>query len=734
MTISMSTHIQIPRLVGWMLLLATPLVVLRAADEPALAGPATMSLFVNGIDPNEVLDKVQLSDAPMDAVLPYLQYLTGRVILRPQQLPAPQITIDAEKLTRAEALFAFETLLSLNQIGLVPSGEKFLKVVGIASIRTEAPELVTRSLADDPPSGKVVSKLFRLEYLDSTSFQTQVGPLLSPFATVVPFQNSNMVMVTDTVANLQRLEYVVKQVDRQLEIETKFYEVQYAQAAPLADQIRQMIESARTGLTGGQGGTRAAVSNPDAGPSQMPAPGASGLATGGVPLQVVVSSSTSITADERTNQIIVITNPGNLVFFDNLIAKLDVPAEAPTAIEVFYMKHADAVEMGSLLSQFVSGRSGSSATSDRQPGPGGRTTPFPALNPEIENLSRPIGPSAQVVQETVNEVVEAQGSQFSELMTIVPDERTNSLVVSGTNNDLRLITRVVDKLDIILAQVHIEAVIAEVTLGDDLVRGLDAFSFTVDTQSGDFDLISASGVIGGLGLSYADDLLTGVYGASNNDSRDRINIMAVPSIVTTHNREADIIVATALPIITGTQRGGIDNSQFTTTQYQDIGIELTVKPMIGPNDVIQLEVSQKADDVTGEVDVGNGITQPEISRREANSFLILKDGQVAVLGGLQRENDQKSVQSVFLLGDIPVVGELFRRTRTSVRKQDLLIFLRPRIIRNTDEADLAARERIRGLRLNEDGSRKIEQITGEKVEPQEDDIMQKAVDAVRPGP
>lgn len=731
-----------------MLLVAVPFLAANAADGPMESGPATISLFVDGIDPNEVLD-VQFSDVPLDGVLPYLQYLTGRVILRPQQLPPAQITIDAEKLTRAEALFALETLLSLNQIGLVPSGDKFLKVVSISNIRTEAPELVTRSLANDPPSGKVVSKLFRLEYLDSASFQTQIGPLLSPgFGAVVPFQNSNMVMVTDTVANLQRLEYVVEQVDRQLQIETKFYQIQYAEATDLADQIRAMIESARTGLAGGQGqgGARASVTTTEVGAAPIPTPGGAGLATGGVPLQVVVSSSTSITADKRTNQIIVITNPGNLVFFDNLIAKLDVSAEAQTAIEVFQMKHADAVEMSSLLSQFVSGRSGSSSTSDRQPRTRERST-FPELNAEIQNLSTPPSRRTQAVQDTVSEVVEAQGSQFSDLMTIVPDERTNSLVVSGTTNDLLLIGSVIEKLDIILAQVQIEAVIAEVTLSDDLRRGLDAFNLSYDANTNEFHvfdpvdsagnrLAAISGAIGGLGLSYraTDELVDIVYGASNNDSRDNINIMANPSVATTHNREANIIVATALPIVTGTQSGELTGNRFSTIQYQNIGIELKVKPIIGPNDVIQLEVTQTADDVTGSVLIGDGVTQPEISKREVNSYLILKDGQVAVLGGLQRENDQKTVQSVFLLGDIPIIGELFRKTTTSVRKQDLLIFLRPRIIRNTDEADAAARERIRTLKVNESGSKKIEQMTGEKVEPQKEDITSRAIDSVRRSP
>src|SRR5690606_34690264 len=120
-----------------------------------------------------------LRATPLDAVLTQLEQLTGRIVLRPQALPAPQITLNARALTRAEAIFALETVLSLNGIGLVPSEDRFLKVVPITNVRAEAPELYVGSLRDEPASGKVVSKLFRLQHIDTTTFQQQVAQFLS---------------------------------------------------------------------------------------------------------------------------------------------------------------------------------------------------------------------------------------------------------------------------------------------------------------------------------------------------------------------------------------------------------------------------------------------------------------------------------------------------------------------------------------------------------------------------
>jgi len=693
--------------------------------------PTTPVGLPAGANPDDIVGRLAFSDTALDSVLQTLETLTGRIVIRPQALPAPQLTLNARQpLTRAEAILAIESLLSINGVGVVPFGEKFIKVIPIASIRTEAPELVVGTLRDQAPSGKVVSKLFRLQYLDSASFQTQVAPFLSGFGTVVPFQNSNAVIVTDTVANLQRLEYVVTEVDKRVNIETKFYQIRYATASEMADQIRTMIESARGG-SGGQGQGRVVLGSGPAAPQPANVPGVAPGVAGGVPMQVVFSSNTSINADDRTNQLIVITDPANLPFFDDILEKLDVPADPPTAIEVIPMKHADATELASLLSQFISGQSQSKSQAARTGRE--RTTPFPYLAEQQRLQQQRLQQQGQQTQPTLESAVQDalgdQITQFSNLMTVVADERSNAIVVSGTNSDIALIKVVIEKLDVILAQVRLEVVIAEVTLGKSYTRGIDAFSgvYTEQETGGVRNRSSVTGAYGPVefdvsgifqGGVLSQVTIEGVIGAGRTNSD--VNLLSIPTIMTTHNKEASIIVGEARPIVTSTQQsltgtgGGL--GAYSTFQFQDIALDLNVKPTIGPNDVVQLEIAQKVDSVTGNVII-NGEEQPIIGRREATSYVSVRSGQLIVLGGLQRNDVTKSKSKMFLLGDIPLLGAIFTRKFDDIRKIELILFIKPTVIRTTEAADADARAAVRKFTPSEEDTPKLEGIIGEKLAP-----------------
>ncbi|BET65385.1 hypothetical protein ASA1KI_03030 [Opitutales bacterium ASA1] len=703
-----------------------------------LAGPVFLSAqdpsTPVGIAPvgnaNDTVGRLAFSDTALDSVLQTLETLTGRIVIRPQALPSPQLTLNAKQpLTRAEAVLAIESLLSINGIGVVPFGEKFIKVVPIASIRTEAPEIVIGTLRDMPPSGKVVSKLFRLQFLDSASFQTQVAPFLSGFGTVVPFQNSNAVIVTDTIANLQRLEYVVTEVDKRVNIETKFFQIRYATASELANQIRTMIESARGG-SGGQGGGGRVVMGGAQAQNIAVQPGAPTVAGAGG-MQVVFSSNTSINADDRTNQLIVISDPANLPFFEDLIAKLDIPADPPTAIEVIPMKHADATELASLLSQFISGQSQTSGQRSGGPAAAQRGTPFPALAAQQQQQQQQQRQGTQnaptnTLQGMVQAALGDQITQFSNLMTVVADERSNAIIVSGTNNDLSLIKTVIDQLDVILAQVRLEVVIAEVTLGKRYARGIDAFSgkWTEATGAlelagryGPINITSLTGILDGGTLNDITVAAIVEAGRTNSD----VNLLSVPTIMTTHNKEATITVGEARPIVTSTQQSiTASGGSYSTFQFQDIALELKVKPVIGPNDVVQLEIDQKVDSVLPNSAIINGEEQPIIGRRQATSYVSARNNQLIVLGGLQRNEVTANKNRMFILGEIPVVGELFTRRVNETNKTELLVFIKPTVIRDTEQADADARREIHKLHPSEENQRKLEELTGESLSKKED--------------
>ena len=662
---------------------------------------------------------------PLVSVLHSLETLTGRSVIRPQALPTPEFTFDSRgDMTLGEAILAIESLLSINGIGVTPLGDKFLKVVSINTIRTEAPELEVETLLDRQPSGKVVSKLFRLQYLDSQTFQSQIQQFLSPgFSTIIPFQNSNAVLVTDTISNLQRLEYVVSEVDKpsRLNVKTEFYTLQYAQASEVAEQIQSLIDAARANF-GEQSNSESNANNRNqtrggqnggAQPAR-PTVNAAPAGEGAIPSQILFGSNTAIASDDRTNQIIIMTEPSNIVFFDEIIEKLDIKSDPATRIEVIILNHAQATEVAGLLSSFVSG-STSAETGDRSQANANQNTQQQnqrgnqSVSQNGRQLLQQNQPLQQQVRNAVNTTLEERDSQFSEFMTIEADERSNSLIISGTRSDLDLMTELIAKIDVLLPQVRIEVIIAEVNLDKDSNRGMDQItgSYVQNEVAGEPNITNLQGLdilgIGANNVSFNLDATTGIISNLSFDAilsaaqtNSNVRILSIPTLLTTHNQEATFTVGQQRPIVTGTTTDNtLSTSVRETVQYQDIAIELKVKPLIGPNDIIQLEIDQSVNDIDGSVEI-NGNQQPIIGRRQMVSFVSVKSNGLVVLGGMQRSKETKTLNKMAVLGDIPVFGNVFRSRGTDYEKRELLVFIRPKVIRDSDEADLDAREKMLG--------------------------------------
>ena len=376
----------------------------------------------------------------LDAVLVLVGNWTGRSIIRPQALPATEgYTITLPAMPKSEAVLALETMLDLNGIAVSPLGDRFLKVMPLGQAKTEAPEMIAGSTLDLPPSGRIASKLFVLDFLRVGEIKAQIIPLLNPnLGGPVLFEKTNAVLVTDSVSTLQRIEQLIKQLDRPAisGLHPKFYSLQYAKASDLVNKITAILKP---------------------------------------PLSNQISSATSLTADDRTNQIVLLSDPRQYPFFDELISKLDVKADPNTRNEVIYLKHADAKDVASLLTNLVSGRSQAASRTDQ-----GSARPNPVSNPVGTPASvQPNLPAT--VQPAIASILAGAGpsADFSSLVTVQADERSNSIVVSGTVDDLRLIKEIVDKIDILLAQVSIQVIIAEVTLSDTDTSGINALGLTV---------------------------------------------------------------------------------------------------------------------------------------------------------------------------------------------------------------------------------------------------------------
>ncbi|MBI2517677.1 MAG: type II secretory pathway, component PulD [Opitutae bacterium] len=600
------------------------------ADEPASPTPPAQSALVGPID---------IAGENIGQILSLIERWSGRTVLRPQNLPEATISLQMKKkVTQAEAVQAFETLLNMNGVALVPLGSQFLKVMPLAAAKSEAPQLIEGSTLGMTPSGQIASKLFQLEFLRVSELIPQIAGLLNPAGGApVVFEKTNSALVTDSISNLQRVETLIVKLDRPLlaGLDAHFYQLRAARASEVVTQMKAMLGGA---------------------------------------LQAQLGAATSYSADDRTNQVALFADARLHPFFDHLMERLDVRADPNTRNEVIFLKHATAKDVASILSQLASGqnaaaKSGKTGSTSvvSEPSVAAKT---PAAKPE-QPAEAPAGSPAP--SEPVH--------QFSSILTILPEERTNSIVVSGTLDDIHLIRELVDEMDIVLAQVRIEAVIVEVNLEDDATSGISSLGLNVTGNK----LTGFGGEGAGFKVSNGTidaetKDLAAVIALSTSPRKTKTNILSVPTIITTHNKEGKLFVGEERPVITSyvnsTASTNISSGYNSTVSYKDIGITLSVTPLIGPDGTVQLTIKQEVKDVLGTISI-DGNEQPRIGSRTTESFVSAKNGEIIVLGGLQRASDTRSTNR---LGPIPVIGDLLgTRTRGKVRS-DLIFFLRPTVV------------------------------------------------------
>ncbi|HTL66023.1 MAG TPA: secretin N-terminal domain-containing protein [Lacunisphaera sp.] len=634
------------------------------AASPPAAPPATpQAAATPAALPDErataTIGPVKLRNETIDQVLELLERWTGRTMLRPPTLPGGSynLTLD-EGTTREDAVRALETLLTLNGIALTPLGEKYYKVTGLNVARAESPLFIEGRARDLPPSGQIASKLFQPKFLRISEFLPQIAALLNPGLGAAPvmFEKSNAALVTDSISNLQRVEALLERLDHS-EISanaTKFYSLHSAKASDVVGQLHTLLGGA---------------------------------------LQMQLSAATSYLADDRTNQIVLVADPDQVPFFDDLINRLDVKSDPNTRNEVIFLKNANAPELATLLTQLVQGKNQAARQSGTE-GARGASSTAPGSGP----------PSAPVSQQpaAAGTMPGLAGSsqEFSDFLTVLPEPRSNALVVSGTVDDIRLIRDLVSKVDVRLPQVRIEVVIAEVTLGDEATSGISELGLRVAGNR----LVGFSGAAAGVDVTNGT-LTNGAGGGTDlaadirlftTPRKNNTTILSVPTIITTHNKEGSIFVGEQRPVISSylndasAANGNVGSGYRSTVTEKDIGIELTVKPLIGIDGSVQLEITQDVNDVLSEITI-DGNPQPVIGRRTTKSFISAKNGEIIVLGGLQRTSRQHTTNR---LGPIPFLGDLFGTRHRADTRTDLVFFLRPYVLTNTSIDNAEALHRI----------------------------------------
>ncbi len=634
----------------------TLLFVLGFFAGPAFAQPETppiVPLEPQVESPEEVIGTLILVDESASQVLNLLETITGKSILRRQDV---QVKINFNSngpLTKSEAVLAIESLLTLNGVMLTDMGEKYMMAVPATDVNRHVPRMINESTLAMPASKQIYAKLFALDYLVAEEANTSiVAPLLSPNSGVVIISKFNALLITDALLNLQRIESVLTEADQAQTIrETiQYVKLNFVQATELQDFIENLIQG---------------------------------------PLKAYLEGNTSVTADERSNQLIIITHPSNMPVLEEVIENIDVDAAPLTSSEVFPLRQAKAEEVVPIIENIISGQE-EGREEDAKVNLENKNNKKNNNN-NADNKNTPAPTPQAAAASTGGEA--SSTLQFSSFVGLSADERTNSIVAYGTHQDLKTLKELIDKIDRPLPQVRIEAIITQVGLRDDESRGIDSFEIDYNLEDSNEINIGGTTAAGSSAVfSLKDFSMDLVLGTA--ESKSNVRILSTPVIVVSHNQEAVINVSESRPIVTSsTSSLDSNNNTRSTVEYRDIGIQLTVTPLIGADGTVQMEVEQLIEDVSGSVRIDQN-DQPIITKREAKSFVSVSDQDVIVLGGLQENRQDRTDSSLEGLGDLPLIGGLFGSKGRDFQRIELIIFLQPTILTSPEDAARETDEEI----------------------------------------
>ena len=564
---------------------------------------------------------IKFLDTPLDQVLDVYQELTGRTVLRPNNLPQTKVTIRSETpLTRKEAIQALDSILSMNQVTMVPQGEKFVKAVPFSQAPTEGSRFSKLSGLDLPEAGVYTTHVVQVKNATLTDVATAMQQFAKMPNSILAIPSSNIIILRDYAENVKRMLEVLEKIDLVplSEYESIVIPIKYA----LAGDIAQVLGSL---TAGGGGGVTSVGTRPQTERRGLTAPG---MGVGGA---------------------------GGAGGFQG---------------QGGYNQNASTTGLGAQ-------RGSQGNFQDRLRG-------------------------------IVNRAASAGDIEVLGQTKIIADERTNSLLIFASKTDIATIKDIISKLDVVLAQVLIEAIIMEVTIGNDLRYGVSYLQRT-PSQGGNYysgigaiknntfltpgnfaSLTNASGLLPG-GFSY--------FGRFGNDfdatatavaSDSRINVLSRPRIQTSHAVQARIFVGESRPYITGTSGGFSGYSQSQYSQLR-IGIDLSVTPLINPDGLVVMDIEQQINSVGVNVKIDNNDV-PTTVERTASAKVSVRDRETIILGGFISNSRDKSSSGVPLLKDIPILGALFRSTTLNKNKQELIILIRPTVLPTPGDASLAAIE------------------------------------------
>lgn len=689
-----------------------------AGEVPAgtTAPSGELPRFETGIDfkPTPPGSRItfNLEDAELTDLVRLISSITGKAFILPQKTRSIKATVYApQKVTAAEAYRAFLSILELNGLALVPSG-RYLKIVESQGVEAKTiPLLIDEEV---PAEDRFVTTLMRVDHVSAEDVAALLGRFKSPEGNITAYAPTNTLIITDTGTNIQRMQRIIGAIDLERGGEQLWIEpIHHANASEMAQRLSEIFPVDSAGGAPGKPAKtpRAGRGAAAAPPAAPPAPGAAPAGPATVGTRSAGFRVTNILPDERTNSLIIMATEAAYLRILELIRHLDVSLEGDGGIHVHYLQHGDSEEISKTLTTLI----GASSKKSGGAAPAGG-------NP------------------TSDAVFEGQ-------IAVTSHKPTNSLVITSSLQDFASLKHVIDRLDTEQRQVFIEAVVVNLDVTSSSTFGLGYHSgipnFPTDGSVGVAGYNGAGGVTGGLigglttvgGADGLSGLALGVQGPQIEGgppglqipsfgvaltafaSSGQADLLATPHLLALNNEEAEINIGANVPLqgsavglgsllgvgATGAGATGQAASAAAglgalgglgglgalgggvgSVPRGDVGTRIRITPHINESDEIRLEIEEEISDVGAPV-AGNVGAVP-INRRTAKTQLVVRDQQTVVIGGLMRDALTKSQKKVPLLGDIPLLGALFRTTSTSKSKQNLLLFLTPYVVRS--QADL----------------------------------------------
>lgn len=586
---------------------------------------------------------INFVDVDLSTLAKFISSVTGKNFIFDERLKGKITVIAPSKLKPDDAYNLFVSMLALKDFTVVPVGADSYKIVPSREAKAQGLEVFT---GRTPINGNYSVRLIQVKYISTSDAMRLLKPIISPdgYMEVI----GDYMMVVDSGLNIEKILAILDDIDKPVTVgDFEVVHLKYISAETMAKILNDSL-AAKAKTPSGQTQTLRAL------------------------------------ADQRLSAVILF---GDKVMRDSmkeLISRLDVaaPREIQGRIHVYSLKNADATELGKVLDDMLKGMQG--------------------------------GASRQTVAGAA-----PQTPLFESGTIITPDKTTNSLLIVASPADYQNIVQIVEQLDKRRRQVFVEAMIVE---ADITATKTIAANWRAIANSG-----NKSYLVGGFGTvssTTLDSVVTGLSGVSVggisnlinvnlpnssggtttttipqlaalfslDELRNVVNVLSVPQILTSNNKEAEIVIGENVPFISQTQAGVTGTSGTSgvldSITRQDVGIKLTIKPQITEGDYVNLDVYQEISAVeSGTSDAVLTSIGPSTTKRSTKTSITVKDGSMIVIGGLISTNYNKSLEKIPYLGDIPVVGWLFRNDSTSLTKENLLIFITPHIVK--DERDLA---------------------------------------------